>query len=270
MAGAGVRRIREVRFAHGRAMIGALVQGEVSLAAHIPPDQRATLESTAGIKIGRYTQPLIHTIALDARSPALKNRSLRRGLSQAIDRRVLLEETLLHKPPDAENAVADGPFPKGSYADAAGVKPLEHDTGLAVMLVAAARKEMGGSAIELKLEYPALPEAQAVVAAHRRCLPIRRRAGRNHRASRISARKRAPRGRRFDLAYRALRCDEPVLDAGVLLCPGYDAPPETNALASATSTRIMQLCFRWNGPRMRQQPGAWSFRSTARCAMNCR
>ena len=251
-------------------MIGALVQGEVSLAAHIPPDQRATLESTAGIKIGRCTQPLIHTIALDARSPALKNRSLRRGLSQAIDRRVLLEETLLHKPPDAENAVADGPFPKGSYADAAGVKPLEHDTGLAVMLVAAARKEMGGSAIELKLEYPALPEAQAVVPL---IADAFRFAGVQVETielpeSQLESELRS--GRRFDLAYRALRCNEPVLDAGVLLCPGYDAPPETDALASATSTRIMQLLLQMNGPRMRQQPGAWSSGSTARCAMSCR
>ena len=48
-------------------------------------------------------------------------------------------------------------------------------------------------------------------------------------------------GRRFDLAYRVLRCDEPVLDAGVLLCPGYDAPPEADALASAASPRILQL-----------------------------
>ncbi|HMF36765.1 MAG TPA: ABC transporter substrate-binding protein, partial [Isosphaeraceae bacterium] len=36
---APVRRIRELRFPHARAMIGALVQGEVSLAAHVPPDQ---------------------------------------------------------------------------------------------------------------------------------------------------------------------------------------------------------------------------------------
>jgi peptide/nickel transport system substrate-binding protein len=32
-----------------------------------------------------------------------------------------------------------------------------------------------------------------------------------------------------------------VLDAGVLLFPGYDAAPDADALASATSTRILQL-----------------------------
>ena len=35
-SGATVRRIRELRFLHPRAMIGALVQGEVSMAAHVP------------------------------------------------------------------------------------------------------------------------------------------------------------------------------------------------------------------------------------------
>ena len=155
---AAVRRIRELRFSHARSMIGALVHGEVSMAAHVPLDQITTLQSNSEIKIGRYTYPLIHFIALDGRNPVLRNRSLRRGLSMAIDRRVLLEETLLRRPADAANVVADGPFPKGSYADAPGVKPLEHNTSLAVMLVAAARKEMGGAAIELKFEYPATPE----------------------------------------------------------------------------------------------------------------
>jgi peptide/nickel transport system substrate-binding protein len=180
-------------------------------------------------------------IALDGRNPVLRNRSLRRGLSQAIDRRVLLEETLLHRPPDADNAVADGPFPKGSYADAPGVKPLEHNTSLAVMLVAAARKELGGAAIELKLEYPAIPAAQAVVpliAEAFRFAGVRIETV-EHPESELETELRA--GRRFDLAYRALRCEEPVLDAGVLLFPGYDAAPDADALASATSTRILQL-----------------------------
>jgi peptide/nickel transport system substrate-binding protein len=211
------------------------------MAAHVPLDQLAALQSTDGLKIGRYLQPLIHMIALDGRNPVLRNRSLRRGLSQAIDRRVLLEETLLRRPPDAANFVADGPFPKGSYADAPGVKPLEHSTSLSVMLVAAARKEMGGVAIELKFEYPSIPEAQAVVPliaeafrfAGARIETIERPESELETELRM--------GRRFDLAYRALRCEEPVLEAGVLLCPGYDAAPDADALASATSTRILQL-----------------------------
>ena len=48
-------------------------------------------------------------------------------------------------------------------------------------------------------------------------------------------------GRRFELAYRVLKCREPVLEAGFILCPGYDAPPESDSLASAASTEILRL-----------------------------
>src|SRR5262249_39228525 len=37
------------------------------------------------------------------------------------------------------------------------------------------------------------------------------------------------------------RCDEPVVDAGLLLAPGYDAPPSTDPLGSLASPRILQL-----------------------------
>ena len=59
-------------------------------------------------------------------------------------------------------------------------------------------------------------------------------------------------GRRFDLAYRVLECREPVLEAGLLLCPGYDAPPEADALASVTSHEILLLLLQL------ERAGEWS------------
>jgi peptide/nickel transport system substrate-binding protein len=239
-----VRRIREVRFAHPRALVGGLQQGEISLLAHVPPDQVPALEANPGIKLGRFKEPLMHLIAVDGRNPALRNRSLRRGLSYAIDRRTILEETVLHRPPDAANTVADGPFPKGSYADAPGVPPLEYNAALAMMLIAAARKELGGSPIELKFEYPTIPEVQAAVpkiAEAFRQIGLRIETIERS-ESQLEAELRA--GRRFDLAYRAIRCNEPVLDVGPLLCPGYDAPSDADALASAASTEILQVLLR--------------------------
>jgi peptide/nickel transport system substrate-binding protein len=46
------------------------------------------------------------------------------------------------------------------------------------------------------------------------------------------------------MAYRVVRCTDPVLDAGPMLCPGYDAPPEADTLASATSKEILQLLLK--------------------------
>ncbi|HKM52859.1 MAG TPA: ABC transporter substrate-binding protein [Isosphaeraceae bacterium] len=236
-----IRRLRETRYATAKAILAALTEGEVSLIAHVPPDQVRTIESSAEVKIGRYSQPILHLIALDARNPLLRNRSLRRALSYAIDRRTLLEDTVLKQPADESSSVSDGPFPKESYANAPGVRPLEFNSALALMLVAAARKEMSNAAIELKFEYPASAIAQEVVP---RIAEAFRSAGIRveiieRPESALEADLRA--GRRFDLAYRVLRCDEPILDAGPLLCPGYDAPPEADALASSASLRILQL-----------------------------
>ena len=48
-------------------------------------------------------------------------------------------------------------------------------------------------------------------------------------------------GRRFDLAYRVLQCRRADARCGRTPCPGYDAPPEADALASAASPGILQL-----------------------------
>ena len=136
-------------------MVGALRRGEVSLIDHVPPDQVAGLAASAEFKVGSYAQPQIHLIALDGRNQALRNRSLRRALSYAVDRKGLLEDHLLKHPATGMDTVADGPFPRGSYADAPAVKPLEFHPWLARMLVAAARKELGGQPIKLNFEYPA-------------------------------------------------------------------------------------------------------------------
>jgi peptide/nickel transport system substrate-binding protein len=236
-----ILRVRETRFPTAKASIGALIRGEVSLLAHVPPDRVAELAANREIKIGRLSQPPVHWIALDGRDLVLRNRTLRRGLSYAIDRKSLLEETLLRRPADPKNCVTDGPFARRSYADAVDVKPLEYDPLLARMLVAAARKELGGDPIKLTLEYPAAPEPQAVVPRLVEAFGL---AGVEIEAverpeSELETELRA--GRKFSLAYRALPCVEPVLEAGGLICPGIDAAPDTDPLSSVASPRILQL-----------------------------
>ena len=238
---AHIRRIREIRLSSGSAAITALRRGDVTLLDHVSPDQLAALAEAPEIHVGRYAEPVVHLIALDGRNLLLRNRELRRGLSYAVDRHALLEDRILKHPPGDADLPADGPFPKGNYANASNVKPLGYDMLLAKMLVTAARKEIGGSPIKLNFEYPAIPEARAVVGqlaelfgiAGVEIVPL------ELPESRLETELRA--GRRFDLAYRVVRCDDPILDAGTLLCPGYDAPPEANTLASATSPRILQL-----------------------------
>ncbi len=105
-------------------------------------------------------------------------------------------------------------------------------------------KDMGGRAIKLTFEYPAIPECRVAVGKLAEAFRI---AGVEIEPvevpeSRLETELRA--GRRFDLAYRVLRCDDPILEAGPILCPAYDAPPETDPLASAASPEILQLLLR--------------------------
>jgi peptide/nickel transport system substrate-binding protein len=240
-AGVKIRRVREFRYPNAAAALGAFNRGEVALVERVPPDRVAELAKNAEFKVGRYARPSLHRIALDGRTPALRNRTLRRGLSYAIDRRTLLEETLLRRPPDAVNLVSDGVFPKGSYADAPDVKPLAFEPWLARGLVAAAKKELGNQPIELTFEYPAVPEAQAVAP---KLVDALKGAGVVIKAverpeSELESELRS--GRRFDLAYRVSRVEEPIVNAGPLLTPAYDASPSTDPLGSLASPRILQL-----------------------------
>ncbi len=236
-----IRRIREIRLSRGSTAVTALRRGDVTMIDHVPPDQVAAMTGAQEIQIGQYQRPVVHVLAVDGRTPALRNRALRRGLSYAIHRKGLLEETVLKHPANDVDTPADGPFARGSFADAADVKPLAFDILLAKMLVAAARKELGARSIRLKLDYPAIPECRAVVPKLAEAFQI---AGveielAEWPESRLEGELRA--GRRFDLAYRVLRCDDPIGQAGPLLCPAYDAPPEADPLASAASPRILQL-----------------------------
>ena len=237
-----IRRIREVRYPTTASAIEGLIRGDLAMLEHVPPDRLADLrKESATIKIGHFSTPSVHRIALDGRTAALRNRKLRRALSLAIDRRGLLEEVVLRRPPDDVNLVSDGPFVKGSFVDAQGVEPFAYNPLLAKGLALAARKELGGNPIRLTLEYPPTAEARAVcpkIAEAFTLIGVEiQLAERNE--SELEAGLHA--GRRFDLAYRSSRPAHPLHDAGTLLVPGYDAAPSADALASAASARILQL-----------------------------
>jgi peptide/nickel transport system substrate-binding protein len=237
-----IKRIREVRYPNPNASIEALLRGEVALLEHVPADRVADLlKQSETIKVGQFSTPSLHRIALDGRNPALRNRKLRRALSMAIDRKSLLEEIVLRHPLDALNQVSDGPFVRGSFVDAPNVEPLEYNPILAKGLVAAAKKELGGNPIKLTLEYPSIAEARAV------CPKLAEAFGLVGIEIQLIERTGAALendlhdGRKFDLAYRASRPEQPLHDAGPLLVPGFDAEPSADALASAASPRILQL-----------------------------
>lgn len=236
-----IRRLREVRMPNTKTAISALLRGDISMLERVAPDRLGELAGEPDIKVGTFERPAMHFLAIDGRTPALRNRTLRRAISYAIDRKTLLEESILRRSIDPKNAPADGVFESESYANAPDVKPLPFDPLLARMLAAAAKKEMGGETIKLMFEYPAIPEAQACATRLIEALkstgilitPVERPESELEQAIRS--------GRRFDLAYRTWRCVEPTFEIGSMLCPAYDAPPAAEGLGSIASPRILQL-----------------------------
>ncbi len=238
---ARVRRVREVRHPTPAAASEAFLRGEVSVLERVPPDRLAEFRKADDVKLGAYATPSVHRLALDGRTPALRNRKLRRALSLAIDRKGLLAEVVGRRPPDDRAFPADGPFVRGSFVDALDVAPLEYNPLLALGLVSAARKELGGNPIKLTMEYPSIPEARAAcpkIAEGLALIGVEVRLVERP-ESRLEAELRS--GRRFELAYRSPRPSMPFRDAGPSIVPGYDAPPSADALASSASPRVLQL-----------------------------
>lgn len=234
-------RLHEHPYGDGEAAVGSLLRAEVQLLEDVPHRRLADLARAEGIKLGTYKAPRMHWIALDGRNPALQNRSLRRALSFALDRKALLEDFVLGKSSENTNQPSDGPFPVDSYANAPDVQALEYDPLLARLLVTAAKTELGLNRLSLRLEYPSAPAPRAVVAEIAEIYEslgidiqlIERPADDLERELRA--------GRRFDLAYRFGPITDPIFQAGPVLCPGYDAPESVNALGAIPSPRILQL-----------------------------
>ena len=237
----GVKRIREVRLSPGQSAAGVLRRGEVSLIDHVPPDQVAGLAASPEIKVGRYAQPVVHVIATrrpepGPAQPGIAPRTFVCRRPQGPARRSPPQTPGHRQGYGCRRALPQGKLCRRPWCQAARVASLAgEDAGRG------GPQGAGGQPIRLNFEYPAIPEvrvmaqklaesfrAAGIEIATAEVLP-----------SRLEAELRS--GRRFDLAYRVLRCDEPVFDAGMLLCPGYEAPADANALASSASPRILQL-----------------------------
>jgi peptide/nickel transport system substrate-binding protein len=69
--------------------ITALKTGEVDLITNIPPDQIATIEADARLKVEGMVTPLFHVVIFNTQHPKMQNPKLRQALSLAIDRDTL-------------------------------------------------------------------------------------------------------------------------------------------------------------------------------------
>ena len=242
-----VRRVREVRYDSPASALAAFARGEVSLIESVAPDRMAEVGAMEGVKVGSYATPSLHRVALDGRNEALRNRTLRRALSLAIDRKVLLEETILRRRAGGADVVADGPFLKGTYADAPDVAPLPYDPWLGGGLVAArAEGELGGGTIKLTFEYSAHGDRPRRLPADGPGVERGRRRGHGEGGARAGAGGEAPIGREV----RPRLSREPPRRAGL-----RRRPDDLPRLRRATLDRPARVARQPAHPPVAPRPG---------------
>lgn len=71
------------------ARVTALINGEIEIAASIPPDQLATIERFDGVEVRRGVLDNIHILRYNTNNPVLSDPRLRQAMNLAIDRQLL-------------------------------------------------------------------------------------------------------------------------------------------------------------------------------------
>ncbi len=246
-----IREIIERRYATGKDAAAALMKGDVSLLGHVNAQQLKKLRARPDIRIAHGAIPALHVISFDFRRYEFHSRTLRRAMAYAINRRAILDEALLRlSPADATklddgtpregNDLANGPFPKGSYAYDAELEPWGFDPVLALGLVDVAKKELRLDSLLFTLHYPDTEEAREAcqfLKVYWKAVGID-----------IDLQPRPLQaleedvalGRRFDLVYRIHYVRDPVLDAARVICLGPPISREGMAMPNCASAWLRQ------------------------------
>jgi peptide/nickel transport system substrate-binding protein len=238
-----ISEIIERRYATGKDALNALIAGDVALVEHVPVRQLRRAEARKDdlkLKIARSAVPALHVISFDFRSRReFHSRTLRRAMIYALDRKSILEGFVLEKPAGDGNELAQGPFPRGSYAFQENT-PWAYYPVLAKGLIDVALKELRVQAFRFSLHYPDVDEAREACKAIQTYWKLV--------GIEVDLRPMTPQvleeeiaaGRRFELVYRTHYVRDPVLDAARVLCLGQPISPEGMAMPNCASGWLRQ------------------------------
>lgn len=246
----GLFRIRELVFENEMDAWQALLDDRLDLLEHVPAEVASAPAGNDQIRLGNYSVPEVHLMALDGRAEQLANRSLRRALGYALDRAEILEEQFLRRPPTPDELVADGPFPKGSAWDDPETKAQPYDAAMATLLFASAKRELKSQRIKLTIDYPRRADITRSVA---RIADILKSYGleitlRSWSPDELEARLAS--GQPFELAWRVISPGPDHFVMGGWVCPSLYAPPATRGLAALASpitlSQVLDVERAWN------------------------
>ena len=141
------REIVQRNCADAAAGVAALHRGEIQVLDRVDPWQVQSLRGDAGVTVQSYALPRQHCLVPNARRPLTANRTFRRALAYAINRRAVLEQ-LLRGDTLPGCVPLQGPMPMGTaahdplgYAADPEIKPWPYDPRLALALAEGGRRE---------------------------------------------------------------------------------------------------------------------------------
>ncbi len=141
----------EQRYPSHEKSVQGLLRGEVSAIINVQPPDVDRLREDGRFFILPHAQPITHSLQFNHRSSPLKHRELRRALAHAIDARRILDEEILGESGQAYGRLISAPWASRLNASNPLVRPRPYDLTLAVSLVIAARRQLGGKLPSLKM-----------------------------------------------------------------------------------------------------------------------
>lgn len=139
----------EHRYDDPREMANALVRGEVDMVDRIHLGDLPRLMNDSQFSVRQYLLPTTHFIAINPRSPHMKQRTFRRGVAYAINAQMILDGIILDGQRAPGARLVSAPFPAGmgatdpiAYAYDDTIAPRPYDPRLSLILFALARKDM--------------------------------------------------------------------------------------------------------------------------------
>ena len=209
-----VTEIVEINYESYEKAIQGLLRGEVCMLPEIPPSYVKPLSDDKQFFVVPYAMPTTHVLQFHPRSPAQKNRELRRALAFAIDRESILKDTILREPGGALGRLVTGPFSSKGSAYNELTQQIAFDRTLAISLATVARSQYEGKLPVLRVVCDPDPVAQEAAAA---IVENWRQAGlqatllsdvSRDSAAEPSKTEDSP----WDIAYRRVRMEEPLTE----------------------------------------------------------
>jgi ABC-type transport system substrate-binding protein len=245
-----VAEIVEQRYPDRKKVIRAIKEGEADMVPSVLPWEIDGLLASEDLATVRYALPMTHVIVFNPMSEHASLTQLRRALALAVDREAILQKTVLRDPQMRHGRVTTSVWNQASYATNPAEKPLPSDFRLAFTLRFAAEKQLQLQALQVardaekaelraagqpfdeadflsrtKVDHVRLPVLRMVVeadvvaaAAAEKIVQYWKRIGIEVQLVSLGKKdEKKPSDATWDLMYRRVRLEEPLLDLWPLL-----------------------------------------------------